>query len=110
DPVVDDVSGEFRGRMLERHLDGLDDRADRFGQALGNLTLADHDLLWHPVHQVAASDLHHAALTVLRHAGRTDLLLDPLGAALTDEEVMVAADISNDRLIHLIAPDPNRSA
>src|SRR5205814_7450934 len=78
--------------------------------ALGNLTLADHDLLWHAVHQVAPPDLHHAALTVLRHAGRTDLLLDPLGAALADEEIMVAADIGNDRLIHLIAPDPNRSA
>src|SRR5208282_3625219 len=87
-----------------------DDRADRFGQALGNLTLADHDFLWHPVHQVAPPDLHHAALTVLRHAGGADLLLDPLGAALTDEEVMVAADIGNDRLVHLVAPDPNRSA
>src|SRR6266849_4432898 len=50
DPLVDDVGGEFGGRVLERHLNGLDDRADRFGQALGNLTLADHDLLWHAVH------------------------------------------------------------
>src|SRR6202023_4189057 len=81
-----------------------------FGQALGDLTLADHDLLLHAVHHVAPPYLHHAALTVLGHAGGTDLFLDPLGAALTDEEVMVAADIGNDRLVHLVAPDANRSA
>src|SRR5439155_26768654 len=108
--LVYDVDGELRRRVLERYLDGLDARADRFCQALGNLTLADHDLLSHALHQVAPPDLHHAALTVLRHAGRTYLLLDPLGAALADEEIMVAADIGNDRLVHLIAPDPNRSA
>src|SRR6266478_2973229 len=34
----------------------------------------------------------------------------PISAALTDEEVMVAADIGNDRLVHLVAPDANRSA
>src|SRR6202022_1876567 len=80
------------------------------GRALGNLPPADHDFLWHAVYQVAPPDLHHAALTVLRHIGGTDLFLDPLGAALTDEEVMVAADIGNDRLVHLVAPDANRSA
>src|SRR5260370_15876871 len=109
-PLVDDVGGEFRGRVLERYLDGLDDRADRFGQALGNLTLADHDFLWHAVHQVAPPDLHHAALTVLRHAGRTDLLLDPLGAALADEEITVAAGLGDDRFIHLVPSDPHRAA
>jgi hypothetical protein len=35
DPFVDDIGDEFGGGVLERHLDGLDDRADRFGQALG---------------------------------------------------------------------------
>ena len=77
------------------------------GRALGNLTLADHDFLWHAVYQVAPPDLHHAALTVLRHTGGTDLFLDPLGAGLTDEEVMVAAHIGNDRLVHLVASDPD---
>src|SRR5260370_7458832 len=50
----------------------------RFGQALGNLTLADHDFLWHAVYQVAPPDLHHAALTVLRHPAGTHLFLYPL--------------------------------
>src|ERR1700724_895535 len=31
----------------------------------------------------------------------------PLGAGLTDEEVMVAAHIGNDRLVHLVASDPD---
>src|SRR5260370_11216931 len=110
DALVDDVGGEFGGRMLERHLDGLDDRADRFGEAFGYLALADHNFLWHAVHQVAPPDLHHAALTVLRHAGGTYLLLDPLGAGLADEEIMVAADIGDDRLRPLVAPHPNPSA
>jgi len=92
---------------LSATFDGLDDRADRFGQALGNLTLADHDFRGHAVHQVAPPDLHHAALTVLRHTGGTDLFLDQLCAVLTDEEVMVAAHIGNDRLVHLVASDPD---
>src|ERR1700751_2188132 len=93
DPLVDDVGGEFGGGMFKRHLDSFDDRTDRFGKALGDLTLADHDFLWHPVHQVPSFDLHHAPLAVLRHACRPDLLLDPFGATLADEEIMVASDI-----------------
>jgi hypothetical protein len=45
DALIDDVSGELRGRVLERHLDGLDNRADRFGETLGDLTLAQQRLL-----------------------------------------------------------------
>src|SRR5208282_6920122 len=84
--------------------------ADRFGEALGDLKLADHDFLRHTVHQVASLDLHHAPLAVLRHAGGPYLLLDPFGAALADEEIMVAPNIGDDRLVHLVASDPNRSA
>src|SRR6266567_1823219 len=94
--------------MLECDLDRLDDRADRLGKALRDLPLADHDLLGNAVHQVAALDFHHPALAVLGHAGRADLLLDPFGAALADQEIMVAPDISYDRLIHLVAADPHR--
>ena len=39
DALVDDVGGEFRRGVLERHLHRLDDRADRLGQALGDLPL-----------------------------------------------------------------------
>src|SRR5690242_1870153 len=98
DALVDDVGGELRRRVLERDLDRLDDGADRLGETLGDLPLADDDLLGHAVHQIAALDLHDAALAVLRHAGRADLLLDALGARLADQKIMVAADISDDRL------------
>src|SRR5438067_13764253 len=110
DPLIDTVGGEFGGGVLERYLGGLDDRADRFGQALGNLTLADHDFLWHAVHQVAPPNLHHAALTVLRHTGGTDLFLDQLCTVLTYEEIFVADHIALDRLDHLVANDHDLKA
>src|SRR5437588_403438 len=96
--------------MLERNLYRLDDRANRLGEALGDLPLADHDFLRHAVHQVAPLYLHDPPLPVLRHAGRTDILLDALGAALADQEIVVAPNIGDDRLVHLVAAHPNRPA
>ena len=63
----------------------------------------------HAVHQVAALDFHDAAFAVFRRAGRADLLLDALGGAFADQQVMVAADIGDDRLVHLVAADPHRA-
>src|SRR5258707_12289015 len=100
DPLIDDIGGEFRSGVLERHLDRLDNRAHRFGEAFGDLALTDHDFLGHPVHQVAPLDLHYAPLALLGHAGGTYLLLDPLGAALATEEIIVPPDG---------APDPSAS-
>jgi hypothetical protein len=65
DALVDDVGGQFRRGVLERDLDRLDDGADRLGQALGDLPLADDELLGHAVHQVAALDLHGHPVAVL---------------------------------------------
>src|SRR5437868_14775738 len=96
--------------MLERNLHRLDDRADRLGEAFADLPFADDDFLRYAVHQVAPLYLHDPPLPVLRHAGRTDVLLDALGAALADQEIMVAADIGDDRLVHLVAAHPNRPA
>src|SRR5215468_1306776 len=63
--LIDDVGGEFGRRVLERDLDGLDDRTDRFGEAFGDLPFADHNFLRHAVHQVAALYLHHSSFAVL---------------------------------------------
>jgi len=83
--MVVDVGGEFGSGMLERHFDRFDDRADRFGEAFGDLPLTDNDLLRHTVHQVAAFYLHHPPLAVLGHTGGADFLFDALGAALADQ-------------------------
>src|SRR5476651_1412111 len=103
DALVDDVGGQFGGGVLQRDLHGLDDGADRLLQALGDLTLGDHQFLRHAVHQVAALDLHRAAFAVVGRARRSDGLLDALGRTLADQQVMVAADVGDDRLVHLVA-------
>src|ERR1700730_16431340 len=97
DPLIDDIGGEFGSGVLQRYLDRLDDRADRFGEAFGDLGLTHHEFFGLPVHQVAPLDLHSAPLAVLGHAGGTYLLLDSLGAALANEEIMVAAGVADDR-------------
>ncbi len=65
--------------------------------------------LRHAVHQVAALDLHDAAFAVFRRAGGADFLLDALGRAFADQQVMVAADIGDDGLVHLVAADAHRA-
>ena len=37
------------------------------------------------------------------------VVLDPLGAALADQKVVVAPDIGDHRLVHLVAADPHRA-
>src|SRR5690606_12206523 len=105
DTLVDDIGGKFRRGVLKRDLYRLDDRPDRFGEAFGNLPLAANQFFGNAVHQVAAADLQRFPLPVLRRAGRADELLDPLRRAFADEQVMIAADIGDDRLIHLVAAD-----
>jgi hypothetical protein len=43
-----------------------------------------------------------------RRLGDADLLLDPLGGRLADQQIVVAADVGGDRLVHLVAADPDR--
>ena len=38
-------------------------------------------------------------------AGGADFLLDALGAGFADQQILVAADIGDDRLVHLVAAD-----
>src|SRR5260221_12883055 len=86
--LVDDVGGQFRRRVLEGDLDSLDNRADRLGEALRYLPLADDDLLRDTVHQVAPFDFHETPFAVFRLTGPADILFDPLGASLTDVKIM----------------------
>ena len=56
--------------------------------------------------QVAALDLHR--LLGLEREGRADLDLDLLGGALADQQVVLALDVLDDRLVHLVAGDADR--
>ena len=91
--------------MFERHFYSLDDRANRLCKTFSNLAFADHQFLRYAVHQIAAFNFHHTAISVGGHASRPDVLFDPLGTTLTDQKVMIASDIGDDRLIHLITAD-----
>ena len=66
------------------------------------------EFLGHAVHEVAALDLHGTPDPVLRRTGRADRFLDALrAAALANQKIMVAADIGDDRFVHLVAADPH---
>ena len=61
----------------------------------------DDDILGQAVHEIAALDLEgHLGL---HRVGRADLDLDLLGGALTDEQIILALDKGDDRLIEHIS-------
>ena len=43
-----------------------------------------------------------------RRLGDADFLLDPLGRRFADQQIVVAADVGDDRLVHLVAADAHR--
>ena len=56
--------------------------------------------------EIAALDLDGQRL--VERVGGADLLLDHLGGALADEEVVLALDVLDDRFVHLVARDADR--
>jgi len=49
-----------------------------------------------------------AVAAVGRRLGDADLLLDALGRRFADQEIVVAANVGGDRLVHLVAADADR--
>ena len=105
DAFIDDVGGQFRRGVFECDLDGFDDLAHGFGQRFRDLAFGNDDLFRHAVQQVAALDFHLAAFAVGGRAGGTNFLLDALRRGLADQQVVHAADVIDDRVIHLVAAD-----
>ena len=103
DTLVHDVRRKLRRRVLQPCLDRVDDGAHRLRQALGYLPPGKDDLLGHAVHQVVPLDVHALALAVLGRRGRTHLFLDPLRAPLARQQVMSAAHVGDNALVHLVA-------
>ena len=83
--VVDDVCRKLRRGLFQGALDGIHNRGQRIGQRLPDLLRVDVDVLGQAIGQVAALD--GDGLLVVVGVGRTDLDLDLLSGALTDEQV-----------------------
>ncbi|MNE27567.1 hypothetical protein D3C80_1209830 [compost metagenome] len=109
DALVGDVGSQFRRGRFQRDLDGLDDLRDRLGQGFGGLALAHLHFARHALHQVAALDLDRQAFAVGRDAGGADVLLDALGGRFPDQQVMVAAHVADDGVVHHVAADADRT-
>jgi hypothetical protein len=66
------------------------------------------DFLGHAIDEIAALDVDRLADAVRRRLGDAEFLLDALGGGFTDQQVVMAAHIGNDRLVHLVAADAHR--
>ena len=62
------------------------------------------DFLGHAVDQVAALDVNGQADAVGGRLGDADFLLDPLGGRFPHQQIVVAADIADDRFVILSPP------
>ena len=105
DAVVDDIGAQLRRGALQGLLDGAGDLDQALQQGLAHILRVDDNVLGQAVHQVAALDLHgHLGV---HGVGRADLDLDLLGGTLTDEQVILALDESDDGLIEHITGHPD---
>ena len=103
DALVHDVGRELGRRLLERDADRVDDDPDGLREGLADLRVGEREGLRDALDEVAALDLHRDRL--VERVGRPDLDLDLLGRALADQEVVLALDVLNDRLVHLVRRD-----
>ena len=103
DPAVHDVRGELGRRAVERLLDRVDDLHERLLERGAHLLRGEHDRLGQAGHEVAPADLGlHLLLERVRGA---DLELDLLGRLLADQELVLALDVVDHRLVELVAAD-----
>src|SRR5712691_11279103 len=106
DPAIHDVRGELGRRLVERRLDRVDDLDDRLVERAPHLLREEDDGLRQAGQHVTAA---HLGLHLLAHVpGRADLELDLLGGLLADEQLVLALDVIDDRLVHLVAADAQR--
>src|SRR5215472_14701531 len=108
DALVHDVRRKLGGRALESDADGLDDRGHHLRKGLSHLLVGQLQRLRHALDEVAALDLHRERL-VERVRG-SDLDLDLLSRPLADEEVVLALEVLDERLVHLVRCGADRAA
>ena len=83
----------------------MNDPRDRLGHGIRDLRLGQHDLAGHTARDVASSHIGRDVVGLRRPLGGADLHLHPLGRALADQQIVVAADVGRDRFVHLVAAD-----
>ncbi len=106
---VHDISGQIRRCRLQRGHHRLANLLHGFGQGLGNLRLIDLGFFWHTIEQIAPTDFHRGAAPVVWHTCGADRGLDALGGGFTHQQILLTAQIIDDRLIHAVAPHPDRA-
>ena len=106
DAVLHDVGGELRRRLVERRLDGVDDRRDRLGQRLADVLGGQLDGARQAADEVATADVGGQLL--LHRPGRAHLDLDLLGRAVADREGELLLDVLHHGVVELVAGDPHR--
>src|SRR4051812_12581371 len=106
DAAAHDVRGELGRRAVEGLLDRVDDLLGRLLERPADLLGRQHDGLRQAGDHVATADL---GLHLLLHGeGGADLELDLLGRLLADEQLVLALDVADDRLVELVAADADR--
>src|SRR3974377_976486 len=103
DAALGDVGAELGRGLLERLLDGADDRLQRLLQRLEDLVAVEREAARHALGEIASLDRQLAHL--LAGIGGADLDLDALGGRLADQDAVVAAHVVRDRLVEAIAAD-----
>src|SRR5690606_22461088 len=108
DPLVDDVGGQFRGRLLQHRLHGGDDLGQRLLHRLIDLGRVEHQVPRQAGHQVAPADL--PLVVPVPGIGGADLDLELFRRTLADHQVEFLAGEADDRGVEGIAPDPEGTA
>src|SRR6056297_2112726 len=105
DPAIDHVADQLGGRQLQHPADAVGDLLDRLLERLDGVLGADGDRLGKAVDQIAAAHLDLVALLALGEHGGADPHLDLLGGTVADQQVLLVADVADDRLVELVAGD-----
>ena len=109
-PLVDDVGREFGRCALQGGAHGLDDGVDRLAQAFPDFVGVDGDVLGDAGDEIAPLHFHGGVAVLGVGEGGADADLHILGGALADEEVVLALDVGDDGLVHLVAGHADRLA
>src|SRR5579862_8253891 len=103
DAAVHDVGRELGRGLVERRLDRVDDLHHRLLECVPDLLAREDDGLRQARQHVASA--HLGLHLFLERERRADFELDLLRGLLADQQLVLAFDVVDDRLVHLVAAD-----